>query len=166
MERPDSHELRVLPQTQAASHESVQNSTGRPPTSCPTLRRKAQPIRNLLITFTLSLVFSILYILFINYVLIRGNVQIGSVFLSASTTNLLVSIFSQISATVSVLMICGLLGVLRLASAARKDGILATTFLGLGSAASWLQVLNLAFVDRFLNFWCDFRYVSFQVADY
>ncbi|KIM95435.1 hypothetical protein OIDMADRAFT_134537 [Oidiodendron maius Zn] len=135
MEQSDSHELRVLPQTQAATHESAQNSTGRLPTSCPTLGRRAQPIRYLLITFTLSLVFSVLYILFINYVLIRGNVQIGTVSLSASTTNLLVSIFSQISAT---------------------GGILATTFLGLGSATSWLQVLNLAFVDRFLNFWCDF----------
>jgi hypothetical protein len=186
MEQPDGHELDewgrwspqftstdgdlqlglIDPQTQAAPQGSVQkNPTSRLPTSY-SLGQKARPIGDLILTFTVGLVFAILYILFINYVLIWGTVQVGSVFFNAPTANLLVSIFSQISATLSYMMVHGLFGALRLAFAARKGGILAPTFLGLGPAASWLEVLKSAFVDRLFNLWCDFRYVFFEVAEY
>jgi hypothetical protein len=152
----------IDPRTQLAAQEPVQKDTaGRRPTYSSELWQKARSIRDLLLTFTVSLVFAVLYILFINYVLIQGTPPVGNVFFDASKTNLLVAIFSQISATLSDIMIRGLLSAMRLAFAARNDGIPAPTFLGLGPAAGWLQVLKLAIANRLFNLWCDFRYVFF-----
>jgi len=175
MEQPDAHELDYwnastadlrerlvlmdLP-TEAAPQGSVQkNPTGLLTTSCSKLSQNARPIGALFLIYGINLVLAILYLPFIYYVLIQGTVQVGRVFFNASTTNLLVSIFSQISAALSDMMVRGLLSALRLAFANRKDGISAPTFLALGPAAGLLQVLMLAFIDRLSNLWCDFRYV-------
>jgi hypothetical protein len=178
MEQPDAHEpnywnastadlrerlaLIDLP-TRVAPRESVQkNPAGLLTTSCSKLSQNARPIGALFLIFAINLVLAILYLPFINYVLIQGTVQVGHIFFNASTTNLLVSIFSQISAALSDMMVRGLLSALRLAFANRKDGISVPTFLGLGPAAGWLQVLRLAFIDRLFNLWCDLRYVSLK----
>jgi hypothetical protein len=158
----DLQERLIAPQIQPATQGSVQkNSRGQFPTSYSKLAQNAPPIRDLLRTFTISLVVAIIYIIFIYYVLIQGTAQVGRLYFNASVANFLVSIFSQISASLADLMIRSLFGSLRHAFAARKDGISAPTFLGLGPDAGWLQVLNLALADRLFNFWCDFRYILF-----
>lgn len=173
MEQPDAHELDywnastpdlslalIDRSTEATPPGSVRkNPAGLHTTSRSGLSQNARPLGALFLIYGINLVLAILYLPFINYVLIQGSVQVGRVFFNASTTNLLVSIFSQISAALSHMMVRSLLSALRLAFANRKDGISALTFLGLGPAAGWLQVLRLAFIDRLFNLWCDFRYV-------
>jgi hypothetical protein len=170
MEQPDAHKLDYfdastvdlrLALPDRPTRPAPQGSVPKPQltTSGSKLSQNAGPIGALFLISGINLVLAILYLPFIYYVLIQGTVQVGRVFFNASTTNLLVSIFSQISAALSHMMVRGLLSALRLAFANGKDSISVTTFLGLGPAAGWLQVLRLAYIDRLFNLWCDFRYV-------
>src|SRR6478609_3689111 len=71
---------------------------------------RMRPISSLIWSFVIFVIFSILHCLFIFFVLIRGEVIIGSTTFDASTTNLLVSIFSQASAIIADTTLRQLLG--------------------------------------------------------
>lgn len=112
------------------------SSSARPSRS---LWRNTRAIADVLRVFVAWLIFTVLYMLFIYYVLINGKVQVGVVFLGASTTNLLVSIFSQIFVVLAAMAVRGLLTALRLAL---KDASL-VTFFGIGSSSGWPSIMKL-----------------------
>lgn len=119
------------------------------------LWRNARAIGDVVYIFVAWLVFTVLYMFFIYYVLIEGKVQVGAVFFGASTTNLLVSIFSQIFVVLAAMTMHGLLTTLRLVL---KDTSL-VTFFGIGSSSGWSSVLKLLAAGWFPKFWCNFTSV-------
>ncbi|KAK1753757.1 hypothetical protein QBC47DRAFT_303914 [Echria macrotheca] len=108
------------------------------------LWRNLSSIRLLLSSYAACLVFSVLYCLFIWHVLILGRPQVGGVLFDASTSNLLVSVFSQVFALLADALICGLLDVLRAALAGREGGTSASSFFGISGATGWMSVFRLA----------------------
>jgi len=82
-----------------SSPNSLENGQSQPPREprrgWQRIILNAGAISGVLIYFSVWLILSILYILFIYFVLLQGNVQVGPVTFDASTSNLLVSIFSQ-----------------------------------------------------------------------
>jgi hypothetical protein len=132
-----------IPQTHQSSARTSRN-----------LWHNARAISDILYLFVALLVFTVLYIVFIYYVLIKGKVHIGDLFLSASTTNLLVSIFSQIFVILAAITLHGLLAALRLAL---KNASL-VTFVGVASSSGWTSVLKLLIAGWFNDLWRNFRY--------
>jgi hypothetical protein len=118
---------------------------------------KCRPIGSLLWSFLIFAVFSILHCLFIVFVLIRGEVIIGSVTFDASTTNLLVSIFSQASAILADTSLRQMLGALRLFFATSTKGTSAFTWFGIGLSSQWITTARFAAASYLLNAWCLFR---------
>ncbi|KAI9164058.1 hypothetical protein HJFPF1_05693 [Paramyrothecium foliicola] len=137
-------------------------STLRVPTSIPSNRwqrmvSRSRPISVLIWTFFGFVFFSILHCLFIYFVLIRGEVIIGRATLDASTTNLLVSIFSQASAILADTTLRQLLGALRLFFATRPQGTSAFTWFGIGLSSQWVTTAKFAMASYLLNAWCLLR---------
>jgi hypothetical protein len=118
------------------------------------LWHNARAISDVLYLFVALLIFTVLYIVFIYYVLIKGKVHVGDLFLSASTTNLLVSIFSQIFVILAAITVHGLLAALRLAL---KNASL-VAFVGVASSSGWTTVLKLLAAGWFYDLWRNFRY--------
>ncbi|CAG9939740.1 unnamed protein product [Clonostachys rosea f. rosea IK726] len=151
-----------------AAAGSTDTLNGRPP-SPPTqeqapsiqwrgLRRKLRPLRGVIFAWVAFSVFSVIFSAFVVYVLLRGNVRVGGVTFDASTSNLLVSIFSQISVILGDALIRDLLGVIRLALAKRDRGVSALTYFVIGPASAWTEAARHAVLTKFyrLNLWCDF----------
>lgn len=122
------------------------------------------PLRDLILSFGVSVIYSVVYWVFIYFVLIRGKIQIGSVLFDASKTNLLVSIFSQFAAILFDMVIRDLFGCLRLGFANRRRGFSLVNFLGMGASSSWLSALEFTIVkwarDKWrglFNLWCELR---------
>jgi len=99
--------------------------------------------------------FTVLYMLFINYVLIEGKVQVGVVFFDASTTNLLVSIFSQVFVVLATTTVHGLFKNLRLVL---KNATL-VTFFGISCSSGWSFVLKLLAAGWFPKIRRKFTYL-------
>ena len=118
------------------------------------------PIKELVLSFVICLAFTVLYCFFIYSVLIYGNPQVGVILFDASTANLLTSIFSQVFVMLSDMMIRGLLDTLRVVLIKREKGTPTSTFFGLSAASEWQSAFRLAWVNKFLNLWCDFRSVT------
>jgi hypothetical protein len=118
---------------------------------------RGRPIGSLLWMFLVFVVFSLLHCLFIYYVLIRGNVIIGSAIFDASTTNLLVSIFSQASAILADTTLRQLLGALRLSFATSANGTSAFTWFGIGLSSQWVTTAKFAAASYLMNIWCLLR---------
>jgi len=118
-----------------------------------------QPIRGLILLFVVNFVFAVLYCLFVYHVLIRGVVEVGNVYFDASTTNLLVSIFSQLWAILCVTNVVALFAALRPALALRAGGSSMATYVGLGPS-NWVSVCRVAIANKLMNVWCDLRYSS------
>lgn len=91
-------------------------------------------------------------------VLLTGEVQTPGVFWDAATTNFVVGVLSQLSAILTAAAIKSLLGGLRTALAQRPQGSSFATWTGLGGS-DWWTVFQVAFVNGFMNLWCDLRYV-------
>lgn len=122
------------------------------------------PLRGLLLSFGISVIYSIVYWIFIYFVLIRGNIQVGSVLFDASKTNLLVSIFSQFAAILFDMVIRDLFGCLRLGFANTRRGFSLVNFLGMGASSSWLSTLEFTVIKwvkekwrGLFNLWCELR---------
>ncbi|KAL2272190.1 hypothetical protein FJTKL_07434 [Diaporthe vaccinii] len=122
------------------------------------------PLRDLLLSFGVSMIYSIVYWIFIYFVLIRGNIQIGSVLFDASKTNLLVSIFSQFAAILFDMVIRDLFGCLRLGFANTRRGLSLVNFLGMGASSSWLSTLEFTIIKwirekwrGLFSLWCELR---------
>ncbi|CAG9990788.1 unnamed protein product [Clonostachys byssicola] len=118
---------------------------------------KARSISGLLWIFGIFILFSFLYCLFIYFVLIRRIVIVGSTIFDASTTNLLVSIFSQVSALLSDTALRNVLSSLRVHWAASPTGTSAFTWYGLGPSSQWWSTAQLTVASYMLNAWCMAR---------
>jgi hypothetical protein len=120
---------------------------------------KLRELKGFLQIYGISLVFSILYCWFIIVVLIDRHVETPlGVFWDGSTTNLVVSILSQITATLISSTLKSFLGVLKTVLLARPDGTSFASYVGLGEASGYLTVFQVAAMDWFIAPWCDFRY--------
>ncbi|KAH8666953.1 hypothetical protein BX600DRAFT_540210 [Xylariales sp. PMI_506] len=121
----------------------------------------AKEISELLFTFGAWSLFTLLYCLFVYYVLIQGRIQVGSTVFDASTANLLVSIFSQIYVTLTDMTLRGLLSALRLALLVNQDSYL-VTFFGISPSTDWLSVIKLFALAWLPNLWraCTYRYLG------
>jgi hypothetical protein len=124
--------------------------------------RRSRPIRGLVWTSFVFALFACLYCLFVYFVLIRGQVIVGKALFDASTTNLLVSIFSQISALLADTALRQLLAALRMYFAAQPGGLSAYTWFGIGPSSQWLATARFAVASYLLNAWCLFRYAVFN----
>lgn len=122
------------------------------------------PLRGLLLSFGVSVIYSFMYWIFIYFVLIRGHIQVGSVLFDASKTNLLVSIFSQFAAILFDMIIRDLFGCLRLGFSNTRRGLSLVNFLGMGVSSSWLSTLEFTIIKwarekwrGLFNLWCELR---------
>ncbi|VUC22589.1 unnamed protein product [Clonostachys rosea] len=122
------------------------------------LKHKLGPLRGVILAWVAFSIFSVIFSAFVVYVLLRGHVRVGGVTFDASTSNLLVSIFSQISVILGDALIRDLLGVIRLALAKRHRGVSALTYFVIGPASAWTEAARHAVLTKFyrLNLWCDF----------
>ncbi|KAM0330148.1 hypothetical protein ACHAQA_004321 [Verticillium albo-atrum] len=119
-----------------------------------------RPIWFSLTAWFASMLFTILYSMFIHEVLIVGDPKIGSIVFEASVTNLLLSIFSQLYAMVLCFMVQGLLDALRWSLSSRsegKGGTSASSFFQLSPATDWFSVLKFMLDSNFKNSWGIFR---------
>jgi hypothetical protein len=114
-------------------------------------------VKGLIITFLVWLIFTILYSLFVYYVLLNGQVQVGTARFDASTANLLVSIFSQIFVVLADTSIRGLLSALRLALAL-NNGTGLTLFLGVSPSTDWFPTLKLFALAWLPSLWGRWTY--------
>ena len=121
--------------------------------------RNIPPARSLLTSYLATLIFTLLYCLFIHHVLINKKPQVGAVLFDATTSNLLISIFSQLFVLLSDATVCGLLDTMRTALASRSGGTSASAFFGISAATGWLSAFRLASVNGFSDVWCDFRLI-------
>ena len=125
---------------------------------------RLRELRPVILICATSLIFAILYCWFIIVVLIYGRVETPfGVFWEPSTTNLAVSILSQVSAILICATLNAALGVLRTVFMTRPDGTSVESYVGLGDASGYLTVLQVAAMNWFLNPWCDFRYVLLPI---
>lgn len=117
-------------------------------------RDKLKSIKDLRTAYIILLVFTLLYGFFIYYILIAGVF-----FIQASTTNFLISIFSQIFIILADMNARAVLARLRLALAARDRGASLATFFSIGPSSDWLSTFQFAGEQKFLNSWCNIRCV-------
>ena len=111
-------------------------------------------------------IFCILYSIYIYKSLLSSNPEIGSLLPSASDTNLVVSILSQVLANLVDALLMGSFDVLRWQLAATCAGISATTFFQLSSATQWVPMFFLTITKlssagiglmRYVGgCWCEF----------
>jgi hypothetical protein len=85
----------------------------------------------------------ILYSVYIYKTLLSPDPAIGALLPSASDTNLVVSLLSQVLANSIDMLLTGVFDVLRWQLAARFAGVSATTFFQLSSSTQWLTVFFL-----------------------
>jgi hypothetical protein len=88
-------------------------------------------------------IFTVLCSVFIHKSLLSTNPAIGSLLPSASDTNLVVSVLSQVFADMVDLLLTVIFDVLRWQLAGRLAGLSATTFLQLSSSTQWMSVFFL-----------------------
>jgi hypothetical protein len=104
---------------------------------------KTKEIWPLMLLWVFMAVFTILYAVYIYRTLLSGDPGIGNILPSASDTNLVVSILSQVFANMVDMLLTGVFDVLRWQLAARFAGISATTFFQLSSSTQWIPVFFL-----------------------
>ena len=109
----------------------------------PKKKARIKEIWPLVLLWTFMAIFAILYAVYIYKTLLSSNPRIGSLLPSASDTNLVVSILSQVLANLVDVLILGVFDVLRWQLAARFAGVSATTFFQLGSSTQWIAVFFL-----------------------
>lgn len=109
----------------------------------PKKKDRMKEIWPLMLLWVFMAIFTILYAVYIYKTLLSSNPRIGSLLPSASDTNLVVSILSQVLANMVDVLILGVFDVLRWQLAARFAGVSATTFFQLGSSTQWVAVFFL-----------------------
>lgn len=120
-----------------------------------TFLERCRPISFFLSAWVGSVVFTVVYCLFIYRILILGNPQVGAWTFDASLTNLLLSILSQVYAMLLMFMALGLLDALRWTLAARveRGGTSASSFFQLSPATDWLSVFKFIYGSKFRSLW-------------
>lgn len=122
------------------------------------LPARAHQLRTELVLFGISLVYMFLVCWFTIVVLIHGNVETPlGVFWGFSTTNLMVTILSQISAYLIDSIIRSYLALLRRVFLAKPKGLSFASYVGLGEASGWFTVFQISAMNWFLNLYCNFR---------
>ncbi|KXX75179.1 hypothetical protein MMYC01_209621 [Madurella mycetomatis] len=124
----------------------------RGPCNFASLRLKAKPLTEPLVLWTFTAVFSVIYSLAVHHVLLEGNPRIGSILLSATDTNYIVSVLSQFYATLVDRTIGATLDALRWALAARGSGPSFPNFVPL-SGATDLFVVAIVMLASGLRSW-------------
>jgi len=119
---------------------------------------KIRTIRGLLWLLIPNSLFTILYCLFVFYVLISKNVETpGPVIWDASKTNYVVGILSQFSAILTDATLKTFLAAARptltTATAATSKGLSWASWTAQG-ASGWVVILQVAAANGFLNGWC------------
>ncbi|KAI9150533.1 hypothetical protein HJFPF1_10305 [Paramyrothecium foliicola] len=140
----ESIELENLPQPQSLSLEVRPNLVP---------KGRAGQIRGVIFIWVAFLIFSALYSGFIIWVLLLGRIKIGSVTFDASTSNLLVSIFSQISVLLGDTLIRNVLAIARLALVRREKGVSALTFFTIGPGSEWVAAARLSLITKMFFKW-------------
>ncbi|KAF6793820.1 hypothetical protein CSOJ01_13792 [Colletotrichum sojae] len=118
--------------------------------------RNCRPVGLALTAWVVSLLFTIVYSLFIYHVLFLGNPVVGSWVFEASLTNLLLSILSQLYAMLLAYVALSLSDALRWSLAARSEGqhgASASSFFQLSPATEWFSLLKFIFRGRFRSNW-------------
>jgi hypothetical protein len=128
------------------------------------LRLRCRQLWIPLTAWSISLISTILYSLFIYQILILSNPKIGKLIFDASLTNLLLSIFSQLYAMILIFMLHGLLDTMRwtLASRGDKTGTSVSSFFQLSPGTNWFSVLRLMGVSKLRNIWGICRCASLR----
>lgn len=116
------------------------------------LRLKVRPLSEPLALWVFSAVFSVIYSLTVHHVLLEGDPRIGSILLSATDTNYIVSVLSQFYATLIDRTIGASLDALRWALAARGSGPSFPNFVSLGGATD-LFVVAIVMLASGLRSW-------------
>ncbi|KAL0936119.1 uncharacterized protein CTRU02_208334 [Colletotrichum truncatum] len=135
-----------------------QPTANAPSSTAPTrsIKENCRPVRLALTAWVASLIFTIVYSLFIYHVLFEGNPVVGSWTFDASLTNLLLSIFSQLYGMLLAYVAISLSDALRWSLASRtggKGGASASSFFQLSPATDWFSVLKFIFKGRFRSNW-------------
>ncbi|KAF3805791.1 hypothetical protein GCG54_00005155 [Colletotrichum gloeosporioides] len=120
------------------------------------LRENCRPIGLALTAWITSLIFTVVYSLFIYHVLFEGNPVIGSWTFDASLTNLLLSLLSQLYAMLLAYVVLSLSDALRWSLASRSgrvDGASASSFFQLSPATDWFSTMKFIFKGRFRSNW-------------
>jgi hypothetical protein len=145
------------PQPQYEPTEQLPNQVA--PNTRPTNRQ----VMAIICAWVAFLIFSILYSAYIVWVLLLGHARIGPTTFDATTSNLLVSIFSQVSVLLADTLIRDLLDILRLALARWEGGISGLTYFTIGPASSWLSSVKHSILTKSFLKWyplVDFRYFT------
>lgn len=127
-----------------------------PPLKKRSIRENCRPVALSLSAWVFSIVFTIVYSLFIYHVLYRGNPVVGSWVFEASLTNLLLSIVSQVYAMLLAYVALSLSDSLRWSLASRsggKGGASASSFFQLSPATDWFSILKFIFKGKFRSNW-------------
>ncbi|KAF4926616.1 hypothetical protein CGCVW01_v002857 [Colletotrichum viniferum] len=138
-----------------AAGETAYASPSRPVTDR-SLRENCRPIGLALTAWITSLIFTVVYSLFIYHVLCEGNPVIGSWTFDASLTNLLLSLLSQLYAMLLAYVVLSLSDALRWSLASRSgrvDGASASSFFQLSPATDWFSTMKFIFKGRFRSNW-------------
>lgn len=104
-----------------------------------------------------NVIFAVLYSLYVYHVVILVDPRLGSLLMSASDTNLVVSIVSQVFAQLTGHLIGGVLDTLRWQLASRTDGISFSTFFQLSGATEWTSILTFTMASGLRNLSGVFR---------
>jgi hypothetical protein len=118
-----------------------------------TIWPKAKTISMSLSLWIFTTIFVTLYSIYVYQALLSPSPQVGSLLLSASNTNVLVSVLSQVFAELVRLVFMGALDSLRWQLASGRSGVSVATFIELGTATGWLPVLLLAIHGPIYPFW-------------
>ncbi len=127
---------------------SLPRLQGRDSTKTSNLQSKLRPLREPLVLWTISAIFTIIYSLAVHHVLLEGNPRIGSILLSATDTNYIVSVLSQLFATLVVRTLEAALDALRWALASRANGLSFGNFVQLSGATDLFVVVMVMLGSR------------------
>ena len=117
----------------------------------PRCKRATAVLTPLLSLWTLTAVLSIVYMFYVHKSLLSPDPHIGNLLLTASNTNLVVSILSQALANLVEVLFMGALDILRWQLATRRKGVESTTFFQLSSSTGWVSVFWLTVVKPSLG---------------
>jgi hypothetical protein len=156
-EPPFEGELELLSLTNPATRPQVRVEGGerqsQRTTWSPTVFANAKKAWLPLSLWTFSVSFFALFSLYISQALVNPAPHLGKLLLSASNTNLLVSVLSQVFATLVNTLFTEALDSMRWQLAARTDGLAMPTFFELSSATSMIATLMFTVVSPLESLW-------------
>jgi hypothetical protein len=114
---------------------------------------KAKTISASLNLWIFTAAFAILYSVYVYQALLSPSPQVGNLLLSASSTNVLVSVLSQVFAELVRFLFLAAFDSLRWQLASSSSGVSMTTFFELSIATGWSSAFLLAISDPIRPFW-------------